>query len=558
MRLFKFASSFVKGLLLAAVLALMLAACGGAAPAPTQATSATPTQSTANPVQPTAQASPTPIPTPTPTSIPYSEMTGLQEMLAREFGEWPMLVSSKQETRLTGLVGIANLHPGDVVAVYKLSDGNVMLTSQDGMAVLKSEDAQQSLGVDVSSAPKVDATTRTAFDALKQAEAWEYYAQHYKLPQHIDGLVDANGQPVDLPRFFKDRNYAVKIVSYYLTHDRKAYDAHGRLVPIKPRTNLDPNRVVDALYALYYNMRFDPKVNFFGMHGKHLFGVNPLNPESAHPPFSIDDAPDLFLGDGSLLVQWPGFDEKGELHKNFDWNPVSNGASTVVYNPSTQPVKVKEVWFWYDESIGSLRQAYESGRLNASVHVMVSPPGGGKPVEFYFAHLDGSKGSLLDELLKSNGFTPLNSVFDFHVGGANTYKLYINGRMSLEPGQEFASLDNPDNDPWSSGPHVEVGTQYYGGVEDYRIATLMVVAMLYHPNPEKYLPPLPKEEGYWFGKKHVVSYQPTVPAVAVRQPDGTVAFANINPYKKEPGWKKQLPASARFSKYPKAAFRRRA
>ncbi len=467
-------------------------------------------------------------------------------MLAREFGAWPELVAAKQKDTLVGKKGIVHLHPGDIVAVYKLSDGNVMLASQDSMAIATPEDAQKALGLDVSSAPKVNADTSAALQAFTQAKAWNYYIQNYQLPDHIDGLVDANGQPVDLHKFFTDRNYAVKVVSGYL--NSPIIMRKGKTIPFRRRINKDPNRIVDALYALYYGMRFDPAMTMFGKFG---------------PDFWKDGADIKANGTGwavSFDNPWiftpPFVDDHNDIHSNMDIRP-SNPSSAILYNPFTQPVKVKNVWLWYDRrKFRTFRQAYEAGALNASIHGVVTPPDGGKPVEFYFAHLKAEKGFGI-----WNYLDPMKASL---LSGANAV-IRVNEKFSIKPGEPISHLDNPKDDPLSQGWHVEFGVtlrngyKHYG-IEDYRIATLMATAMLYHPNPEQYLPPLPPapEQGYWFGKKHVVSYQPTVPAVAVKQPNGTIAFANINLNKKEPGWKKQLPASARFSKYPKSAFHKRA
>jgi len=530
-----------------AVMAVLLAACGQTAASPT-------------PTRPTPTSTPTkastPLPTPTPTqqpipTVPVSQASPLQQELAREFGEWGLLVKAPADGMLLGMGGNVSFNKGDAIDIYRTADGLYLVSNGVQSGLVKPEDVESVFGQAIKDAPSLKASDLKA--RIQHAKAWATYREHWQAPQYIDGLVDQNGKPVDLQRFFTDRDYAVKIVQYYLQSPQIRHD--GKIIPLRRRTSKDPNKIVDALYAIYYGMRFDPDITMFGQFGANFW---------YKPPELKVDGHGWYVGTPSVIVVPPYVDDAGVIHSNNDLKPTSaNPSSTIVYNSFTQPVKVKEVWFWYDRSIGSLRQAYESGRLNASVHVMVTPPGG-KPVEFYFAHLDGSKGSLLDNLLKSNGFNPLNAEYISHPLGANLHILHVNGRMSLEPGKEFATLDKPSNDPWSEGWHIEFGTQYYSGIEDYRIATIATDAIL-HPYASQHfaqfrphLPPAPSEQGYWMGKKHVVSYQPTVPAVAVRQSDGTVAFASISPYKKEPGWKSQLPKSARFSRHPKSYFRRRA
>ena len=540
MRLFKFASSFVKGLLLAAVLALMLAACGGAAPAPTQATSATPTQSTANPVQPTPQPSPTPTQIPIQT-VPVSEASVLQQELARWSKEWPELFKSPADGMLPGLGGNVSLNKGDVVGVYmvEISDGKTYYLVSDGsqMGLVKPDAAEALFGPAIRNAPLLKGQEAKIMALMDRAKAWQAYRTYWKMPDHIDGLVDQNGNPVDLHKFFTDRNYAVRVVSYYLQNPHIRHD--GKIIPFRRRTNKDPNRIVDALYALYDGMRSDPGVNLFGVTDGGFW----FNSEMK----ILDD--DVKVGN-----EWfypPYLDDRGDVHSNIDTIlDVSDPSNLVVYNPFTH-VKVKEVWLiYYGKSRGkSLKEALEEGIVKAEIDFYLTPPDG-KPVEFYITHtradLDFPLFKELDVLNKAVYVSP------------GIYLVRVNGRTALKPGEPIAPLLDPSVDPLSQGWHIEFGPDFE--IQDYRIATLMATAMLYHPHPEQYLPPLPSVagQGHWLGKKHVVSYQPTVPAVAVKQPDGTVAFANINPYKKEPGWMAQLPKSARFSRYPKAAFRRRA
>ncbi len=471
-------------------------------------------------------------------------------MLAREFGEWPMLVRAPKKASIYGSGGSAYIDPNDVVGIYKIKggefDGKFLVADEKGSWTLASPDeVKQAFGFAPENAPVLKADQNLTAH-IQHARAWATYLQNWQMPQYIDGLTDQNGQPVDLRKFFTDRNYAVKVVSYYLQNPHIRHD--GKIIPFRRRTNKDPNRIVDALYALYYGMRFDPDVNLFGVTDGGFWFNNKMK--------ILDD--DVKVGN-----EWfypPYLDDRGDVHSNIDTIlAVSNRSSLVLYNPFTKPVKVKDILLWYDRrKFGSLRQAYEAGGLNASVKVIVATPAK-KQVFFYFGHLDGSKGSVLDELLKTNGFDPLlRGVFDFNAKGAAVYKIYVNGRMSIKPGEKIATLDNPKNDPWSLGWHTEFG--FYPRVEDYRIATLMATAMLYHPNPEQYLPPLPPvpEQGYWFGKKHVVSYQPTVPAIAVKQPNGTIAFANINPRKRPSRLASQLSAYERISgRNPARALRRR-
>ena len=469
-------------------------------------------------------------------------------MLAREFGAWPMLVRAPKKASIYGSGGSAYIDPNDVVGIYKIKggefDGKFLVADEKGSWTLASPDeVKQAFGFAPENAPVLKADQNLTAH-IKHARAWATYLQNWQMPQYIDGLTDQNGQPVDLHKFFTDRNYAVKVISYYLTHDRKAYNVYGKLVPIKPRTNLDPSKVVDALWALYYNSRFDPDATVFGSFAPTFwFGG---------PNITMEKMKQLHVGgNDAFFITPPYIDERGDHHTNLDLNPVSNRASTVVYNPFTQPVKVKNVWLiYYGKSRGkSLKEALEEGIVKAEIDFYITPPDG-KPVEFYITHtradLDFPLFKELDVLNKAVYVSP------------GIYLVRVNGRTTLKPGEAIAPLLDPAVDPLSQGWHIEFGPDFE--IQDYRIATLMATAMLYHPNPEQYLPPLPPapEQGYWFGKKHVVSYQPTVPAVAIKQPNGTIAFANINPNKKEPGWKKQLPASARFSKYPKSAFHRRA
>lgn len=461
-------------------------------------------------------------------------------MLAREFGAWPMLVRAPKKASIYGSGGSAYIDPNDVVGIYKIKggefDGKFLVSDEKGSWTLASPDEiRQALGFVPENAPALKADSNLTAH-IKHARAWAAYLQNWQMPQYIDGLTDQNGKPVDLRKFFTDRSYAVKIVSYYLQNPHIRHD--GKIIPFRRRTNKDPNRIVDALYALYYGMRFDPDVNLFGVTDGGFWFNNKMK--------ILDD--DVKVGN-----EWfypPYLDDRGDVHSNIDTIlAVSNRRSLVVYNPFTQLVKVHYVTLWFDDrKFKTLEEAYEAGALNASIHGVVTPPSG-KPVEFYFAHLKVEKGFGIWEKL---------NISDAKYISYGTYSLYVHGAVSINPGETISHLDNPRYDPASQGWHIEFGPEF--GIQDYRIATLMATAMLYHPNPEQYLPPLPPapEQGYWMGKKHVVSYRPTVPAVAIRQPNGTVAYANINPRKKEPGWKKQLPASARFSRYPKSAFRRRA
>ncbi len=463
-------------------------------------------------------------------------------MLAREFGEWPMLVRAPRKASIYGSGGSAYIDPNDVVGIYKIKggefDGKFLVSDEKGSWTLASPDeVKQAFGFVPENAPVLKADQNLTAH-IQHARAWANYLENWQMPQYIDGLVDANGKPVDLQKFFTDRNYAVKVVSGYL--NSPIIMRKGKTIPLRRRISKDPNRIVDALYALYYGMRFDPDVTMFGPFGTNFW--------YAVPDIKANGT-GWTISNNHLIFVPPFLDDHNDIHSNMDIHP-SNPSSAIVYNPFTQPVKVTNIGLYYDPKYKSLRDAYEHGALNASVTFEVTPPGGGKPVEFYFAHLKAEEGfgiwSKVDFLNRQ----------ELPGGGVNIE--FDDKGPTIKPGEPISHLDNPKNDPLSQGWHTEFGPQRPYTIQDYRIATLMTAAILYHPNPEQYLPPLPKEEGYWFGKKHVVSYRPTVPAVAVKQPDGTVAFANINPRKRPNRLASQLSAYERISgRNPARALRRR-
>ena len=459
-------------------------------------------------------------------------------MLAREFGAWPMLIRADHNAKVVGEFGNLVVKQGDVVSIYRALDG-YFVTAGPIANLISTEDAEELFGHSVESAPTIEVKDEKDLrQKIKYAKEWLEYLDHWKMPRYVDSLVDRNGNPLDLHRFFnginnkEDYQYALDYIKWRLGNQQVYY--HLNLVSVG-RSNASPEEVLRAIYTIYQYSWFNPEVNMVGMDTLNLWRLS-------------DFSSSWTLA--RLGITLPFKDDYGDIHTNIDFgaNP-----DWVVHNPFIQPVKVHYVTLWFDDrKFRNLEEAYEAGALNASIHFWVTPPDG-KPVEFYFAHLKVEKGF--------GTWRKLN-ISDAKYISYGTYSLYVHGAVSINPGETISHLDNPKDDPASEGWHIEFGPEF--GVKDVGIGKVMAYAMLFpetsehiHQYLDQYLP-LPKEQGYWLGKKHVVSYQPTVPAVAVRQPDGTIAFANINPYKKEPGWKSQLPASARFSKYPKAAFRRRA